>query len=107
MCMEDIRIGRRTIHTPRNLSLTVSSKLATDYSEKRTQLMFYPPPSGTATFYPGNTVVANVGITLGSTSHPILMTVETHGDLVKQRWSAIHSAGGVSVFVSEGYLDES
>lgn len=106
MCMEDIRIGRRTIHTPRNFALGVASGVIAAYDEKRIQLLIYPPSSGTLTIFPANSVIVNKGITLTSTSHPMIMTVDTHGDLVKKMWAAIHSAGGVTCFVSEGFLDE-
>lgn len=104
MCMEDIRLGRRTNHLHRLFAVTTGSKVLFDRDKLRTQLMVYPPVSGTLTLDASDSVTANAGITMTASSHPLLMTVETHGDLVTNRFSVIHSAGGISIFVSEGRL---
>lgn len=75
-----------------------------DFSIDRTQLSIYPPVSGTLTIAPFNTVTANEGITLTPDSHPVLLDITTHGDLLYRQWSAIHSVGGITILVTEGRL---
>lgn len=106
MCMEDIILGRATRTTEHIRSLTNASTPVIDYSNRRIKLTIYPPPSGTLTLSIKSPAVANKGIILLSTSMPLVMTVETHGDIVTKQWYGIHSAGGVTFTYYDGELEK-
>lgn len=105
MCMEDVRIGQNTPVDELSKTVTTASTQLVDRNERRTLLIIYPPPSGTLTVSILTPVVANVGVTLQTTSPPLIMSIQTHGQLLYKAWYAIHSAGGVQCTFHEGVLD--
>lgn len=106
MCMEDVRLGRKVAVTETVVPLLVSAVVVADYSPKRTLLIFYPPVSGTTTLSIGNTAVAGSGVTMTANSSPLILDIQKQGNLVTQRWFAIHSAGGVNCVFHEGLLEQ-
>ena len=106
MCMEDIRLGRKTAGIQNLIALTNASQRIVDQSPDRVMLTIYPPVSGTATIAMSADVAVNVGITLTSEDHPIKLNIIDDGDLVTKAWYGIHSAGGVTLAIYEGRLSE-
>jgi hypothetical protein len=103
--MEDIRIGRKIINAEIKDTIPNASFPFIQYDKKRVSLIFWPPPSGTLTLSVINPVVADQGISLPNTGHPIVLDVREHGDLCMKAWNVIHSVGGVVCTAHEGRLE--
>lgn len=106
MCIEDIRIGRRTVTRELRAIIANTSGIFVQSSPKRTVLVFLPPPSGVLTLSMDDPVTGNQGIVLNTSSPPIVMTVQQWGDVTKRNFFAIHSVGGVVCTAFEGVLEE-
>lgn len=103
MCMEDIRIGRRTkVQLNGALAANGGSRVVPD-EPLRTQLTFYPAPSGAYSIGLSDGAAGNNIINIDPTSPALVMTVETHGQLVIKAWDVTFTAA-TTVAWSEGIL---
>jgi hypothetical protein len=103
--MEDVIIGRHTRTVEHIFTLQANSQPVIDYSKRRTKLIIYPPVSGKLYLSIANPATNNNGIQLVSTSQPIIMSIETHGDMVTKQWYGFASAGGITFTWYEGILE--
>jgi hypothetical protein len=72
---------------------------------KRTLLIISAPSSGTAFLSTSTAAAINSGMAIAAGDRPIVMIIQTHGQLVQKGWSAIASAGTPNMTVYEGFLD--
>src|SRR5687767_13336417 len=106
MCMEDIRIGRRTSSTENLIAALAAAYQIADANNERITLIIHPPVSGTLMVSVRSDVSLTAGIPLTVGSHPLIFTIQTHGSLVMRPFFAIHSAGGIFTAVDEVLLGE-
>lgn len=107
MCMEDKRIGRRTLGTEKAVVVGVANTPIVGGSPSRVMLCFNPPIAGQVTFSTVNNVTFGGGINLAAGCDPIVLTIEEFGDLVRKPWFAFADAANRTVGVFEGILSES
>src|SRR5574341_1515406 len=93
MCIEDIRISRRSPGGMGVFELGVVSVGVAADSATRTALIFCPPDAGTVRLVPGNVAVAGQGVVLAATDRPYELFLETHRALVTKAWSAFPAGG--------------
>jgi hypothetical protein len=105
MCIEDVRLGRKTGITQTNVLVGAASGVVLDTDELRSFIIFYPPFSGVVTLSIVDPVVATVGVKLESTDHPLMLDIQQHGQLVTKTWFGIHSVGGVNMCIHQGHLN--
>lgn len=106
MCMEDIRIGRKSTAIEGRLVTNMSVQILCQADPKRTSLIIYPPITGV--LYLGTTlnIALLSGIHLSATMEPIRITLATHGQLVTRLWYAVCSVNAAAVSFIETHLED-
>ena len=108
MCLEDVRLGRKTRFTARKVTVTnAEDKVVVPWSATRVAIHIRPATSGDVLIGPfaGGTVSA-YGFLFSSTLYPIDLTIDRHGETVISSWLARASAGDVDLIVIETFLEE-
>ena len=105
MCIEDIRLQRETTASEDITSVGQTATELVGPSHLRTALVISCPNTGYITigFTPG--VTPNNGMILNALGTPLVLSLLTHGALIKKALYAVHSAGTVSVAVWEASLE--
>jgi hypothetical protein len=102
--MEDIKIGRRGRHSNGNAVVgNAASVLLVPQDPDRTALIISAPSAGYITVSTDPTAVLDKGINLYALQYPLELSLEQHGAIVRQAFSAIASAGTPTI----GYLASS
>jgi hypothetical protein len=104
MCCEDVKIDYAKHAIGRLFAVTNGSLELFAADPYRWSITVSPPPSGTLTVIPDAVASNNSGILLTNNMLPITFDRYHHGNLVGKAWFAIHSAGGVNIFVAETFL---
>lgn len=78
--------------------LGTSSTLLVSNSPNRIGLVFTVPPTNRYTLSLNPTVVQDVGLTMFTTSQPVILTLQDHGDMVRSAWYAITPVGQTVAF---------
>lgn len=106
MCMEDVRIGRKSSGTVTPVTCTTAAQLAVPGVANRTALILGAPSTGNVCYSTSPTVAAGTGFNLSSNSGQMDLTIQSHGDLVRQAWYVIGAAGGELVSIGQVFLVE-
>lgn len=108
MCMEDIRIGRKSSAkaTAFNLGgVGVTSLVSAD--PKRTAISFYGGVGTNAVVFPSTIAASPIVGALINTGHPFQeFTLERHGLLVTMPWSVNDNAVAQTMMVVETRIDD-
>jgi len=105
MCMEDVRLGRKTVSTQSNVSISnANSSVLVGQNAHRTVLVISAPLTGYITLAIDNDAVLNSGINLFALDSPLQFDIQRNGDLVTRKFSAIHSVAIETIGVFEGQL---
>lgn len=94
MCMEDVRIGRRSVTTMENVVVTTTAKIAIPPDPHRLSLVIGPTVSGNCTLSLNPGVPNSYGFPLGTSTAPLVLSLQQHGDIVTRGWHAVSSMGG-------------
>src|SRR5688572_29365150 len=105
MCIEDIRLQRETTASEDVTSVGQTAVQLVGPSHLRTALVISCPHSGYITIGFTPSVAVNEGIILNALGTPLVLSLDTHGAVVKKAIYAIHSAGTVSIAVWETSLE--
>lgn len=97
------RVRRSQISTV--LLDNVATKQLVSASEKRVALHFYIPSNGISTINNINPVPPNQGIQCSIANAPIVMTYETHGEIIRGPWYVISTTAGGFQSVIEVFED--
>lgn len=97
MCMEDYKLGRETQSGSVIVPLAGVSKIVIGESETRTCLVLGNPLANNVTYSLQNPAVSGSGLVVNVNTGPVILDLQTHGDLVKRPWFAINDAGTPSV----------
>jgi hypothetical protein len=106
MCMEDVRIGRKTLGRMVPVTCTTASQAILAGAPSRYALILGAPLSGTITYSTLAGVVSGLGFNITAGADPIKLTIQDEGDIVRQAWFVIGAAGGELAAVSEILLAE-
>jgi hypothetical protein len=104
MCMEDVRIGRRSAFSEAVVAVGLTSVQVVAASPTRFSLVLGAPLVGTFTFSTNTPAVSGVGLQLTAGQPPIVLNVKDHGLAVTQNWYAICSGAGQTCFVGSTLL---
>lgn len=97
MCMEDIRLGRRSPGSYGDSVIQTTVTLYVPPDRHRTALILWGPATGSVELSTNPTFAAGQGFHLGSGEGGVVLNVQHHGDIVRRAWYATHSVGGVNL----------
>lgn len=106
MCLEDIRLQRKSISGQTIRSVGTSATMLIGPSELRTALIISCPASGILTISLTPDVTNNNGIILNALGTPFKLDLMNDGAIVKSGIWAIHSATTVTIGIWETSLEE-
>lgn len=86
MCMEDIRLGRRSPVGVRTLTLDGGDQPLLSPAPSRVSLVICAPSSGTVTLTVEVAATEYQGIVLAAGQPPLILDVHRHGELVTRGW---------------------
>lgn len=106
MCMEDIRVMRKTV--PRGFSATLSAtpSLVVGYNKNRVALILGNDSANHIHYQFGNNLGAGLGIIVTTGAGPLVLDIQRHGNLVHGPWFADSSAGTPTVGYAETILEQ-
>ena len=105
MTPESIRYGRRTTSSQQLVIVGTSSVTFLVSSPRRVAIIVSAPPTNRFTLSLQTTAVLDQGINVYPTGQPLVLTIETHGDLVTRAWTAISATASQSVTVIEVFAE--
>jgi len=108
MCMEDIRIGRKTSYSAKNVFIpgAVETPLV-QKADDRVALVISGSAAADLCLCPyGLAPAAARGIVLTTETPVLSLTIEHHGSLVTAPWTGIISGGTMNVTVLEVFLGD-
>lgn len=103
--MEDVRIGRKVLSAIVPFSATTGVTWPIPGNPMRVSIILCAVGAGRITYSPGQSAVLDAGITLSSSTGPMVLDVDRQGDAVTGPWSVIASGAGQSAYI-ESYLAE-
>lgn len=106
VCMEDVRLGRKTATTQGTYPATTTTQLVIQEDAKRVLLIILPPASGELTVGILASTDTGTGYRLPSTGSPLKLDIKKEGTLCCHAWYIRHDAGGVNVNWFEGRLEQ-
>ena len=106
MCMEDVRIGRKSSMVERNLPIGTASIQAAVASDSRVCLVLGAPLTGKVTYTTISPAVSGTGLVVTAGSAPVIFDIQHHGNLVTSNWFAICDTISQTVFVGQTLLME-
>lgn len=106
MCIEDIRLGRRTGTAVRAVPVGASSVVLCQANTKRVSITLFALAAQRYTFTDQGDAVLDSGPTINTGTGPVTLTVQSHGQLVTRELRAIASAAAQTVGVIEAYLQD-
>lgn len=101
MCMEDIRIARKTRFKSYDFDVGTTTQLLLPYNPKRFALVFGNASSGTVTIGQNSTMNTGRGIACTSTSAVCIFRLTLEGDLVRAPWYGLATAAGIRLTAYE------
>lgn len=107
MCMEDYRIGRKTLS--RELRFTTPAVGALQLlpgSPKRTAIVLGAPLTGTLTYSTDPNPVSGLGFNFSAGQVPLTLTIQDAGEIVTHQWWVIGDAASRVAAVVETNLAE-
>src|SRR5437667_6532007 len=106
MCMEDIRLGRKTMSRVGFTNITSTGNLVIGPNPRRVALCFFSSQTRYFTISNNNPTTLFEGITIGVSGSPILLNIKDHGNCVCKAWYGIASAGSDDIGWIEAELVE-
>jgi hypothetical protein len=104
MCMEDIRIGRKSQSAHKNVGVTVNNLEIIGASPHRVALIFGNPASNNVFVSqdPQNLVLS--GYMVNQTSGPLILRIEDWGQAITLPWFGVSSLGTNNLQITEVLL---
>lgn len=106
MCMEDVRIGRKSTAGESIKSVSQTSSMLLPQSPKRTAIIISAPTTGYITLSFNGPVVSGSGIIINALDTPLSLDIHHHGAMVKKEIYAIHSATTTNIGVWETSIED-
>lgn len=106
MCMEDVRIGRKSTAGETIKSVSQTSSMLVGQSPKRIALLISAPNTGYITISFNGPVVSGSGIIINALGPPLSLNIHDHGAIIKKEIYVIHSATTTNVGVWETSLED-
>lgn len=106
MCMEDVRLNRKTSSANSDAATTVASALAIPQNEKRTALVISNTGANPVYLSLVSPAADSKGIKLPANGDPLVLDLFHHGRMVTSSWYAISPAGASNVGFTESVLQE-
>lgn len=106
MCMEDVRIGRKTNGRINSVAIGTAATLVVPGSETRVGLLLGGNSTDTVTYSTEPSVAIDGGLVIGVGQPPIKLYIDRDGDLVRKAWYGIMSTGAHIVGIGQTFLTE-
>lgn len=106
MCMEDIRVMRRSVATVGKVTVAGTAVVLVSANPKRVALVVSAPDVDGITISPDRAVQFTEGITLHPRGDPLVLDLQHHGALVTNGWWIICSGGPEVIGYAETLLSE-
>lgn len=106
MCMEDVRIGRKTMSRQHDFTATTTSQPLISGSDDRYAMILTAPLVGHVTYSLENPAVLGNGINLGVGDGAITISIQEHGDIVRRPWFIISDQAAAPIAVLSSHLLE-
>lgn len=106
MCMEDVRIMRKTQIGQRNVGVQLTSTPLLDANPNRIALVISCPSTNRVTLMIDQAAVLDLGITLYPLGTPFVLSLMEHGNLVTRALNAITTVAPQNVNVWEAVLPD-
>lgn len=106
MCMEDVRIWRKTYSTQTIVSVSTSMVELCAPNPHRVAISISPPSSGNLSVSMNTQDSSSVGMLIGAAGHIGKWTLQDDGDIVRRGLSGVMSTGTQSITVWETFLHE-
>lgn len=106
MCWEDIRIGRNTLDgsSVKSVANGSSSQVVTQDPYRKTLIISNPSATVVTVAPQGVTPTAGIGIPLSLSLPPLMLDIETHGNIVCRGWNAFGVGGTATLLIVEAFL---
>lgn len=106
MCMEDIRIGRKTGSTQITVTVSNPSSVILPADAKRTAIVISPPAAGTMFVAFGRDASTTSGIRVEPVTSPLILDLQHHGNLVTGPLHGFCGAGAESISIWFSRLED-
>lgn len=107
MCMEDIRVMRRTKTATKHVRISDTSTPIAAYAANRVALVFSASDGSQIKWAPTEVALGGLGHWWEAASGAVALDIQRHGALVTSAIYGVDPAGGsVFVTVTEVFLDE-
>lgn len=107
MCMEDVRLGRKSRPSVSSVAMTNTQKLLVSHSDQRITLIISAPLTNRLTIHTRQGAVSLDGIVLYPGGAPLKLNITNDGSLCCANWYGILDAGTDTIGVAESFLTES
>lgn len=104
MCCEDVKIDYGKYGIGKVVTLGVASGEILGPDPYRWSILIGQVASGTAWIIPEGPAVLGNGFEMATVQAPLMLTREMVGDLIGRPWFAIHSVGGINIYVVESLI---
>lgn len=94
MCMDDVRLGRKSLSDQVDIAPTTVSAEVLTGADNRIAIVFNRPSVGTVTYSLHQPAVLGQGITLGAGDGSVSLDIQRHGGMVCRPWQAISDQAG-------------
>lgn len=106
MCLEDIRIGRRSPSAVRSVNVDTTAVPVASPDPNRISIRFTAPPTNRVTLTTDPNTVIDVGLTLYPAGNELALNIKDDGDCVTRAWYAVTTGAANRIGVLETYLPE-
>ena len=108
MCIEDVRLQRRTYTRASTFTVAAGSSAEIVQEQRnRVSLLLSPVAAGTGFIRAqAGLNTAGTGIPIAGMQWPLLLRLQFEGDLCRQGWVAQAVGGNLTVYVLETFLEE-
>jgi hypothetical protein len=106
MCYQDVLLGAATDVGERAVTITNSgTDSLVGGDPRRSLLIIGPPDTGEVWLSTSNSPAVGVGFHINANDPPLVLDVQTYGQLVRKGWSAVSSVAASKLSVYEGAID--
>ena len=105
MCMEDVRIGRKTDSRLGSLTLTGGVQNLVQHDPNRVSLTLFAPATGVCYLRTDDAITTTNAIAHVAGMNPIILTVQEHGQIVTRAWFVAGTTIGTVYPYIEGNLE--
>ena len=104
MCIEDIRLGRKSFGAGKLVAIGSATTIVVQQTQKRVTLILNSLATEAVTYSPNTPVVIGQGIKIPAGTAPVKLNIKDDGSIVSSRWFGVAETGSESALIIEGIL---